>query len=139
MVFLLVSSVSARLCLILRSKGASCPALVAVSGASRADCQGHDLGAISLSISARRQAALDLAGPLSGPSLFPDVEELMAEAIELKAWARQRSGKGGARATRRDGRIPGILYGDKHEPQTIAVDYRAITQQLHTGHFQSTI
>ncbi|HEV7464452.1 MAG TPA: 50S ribosomal protein L25/general stress protein Ctc [Methyloceanibacter sp.] len=63
----------------------------------------------------------------------------MAEAIELKAWARPRSGKGGARATRRDGRIPGILYGEKHEPQTIAVDYRAITQQLHTGHFQSTI
>ncbi len=63
----------------------------------------------------------------------------MTESIELKAWARQRSGNGGARATRREGRIPGILYGDKQEPQTIAVDYRAITQQLHTGHFQSTI
>ena len=36
----------------------------------------------------------------------------MAEAIELKAWARARSGKGGARSTRREGRIPGILYGD---------------------------
>ncbi|HEY6921269.1 MAG TPA: 50S ribosomal protein L25/general stress protein Ctc [Methyloceanibacter sp.] len=63
----------------------------------------------------------------------------MAEAIELKAWARGRSGKGGARATRREGRIPGILYGDKQEPETIAVDYRAISQQMHTGHFQSTI
>lgn len=63
----------------------------------------------------------------------------MAEAIELKAWARQRSGKGGARAARREGRIPGILYGDKQDPQTIAVDYRAISLQLHTGHFQSTI
>ncbi|MFZ2019341.1 MAG: 50S ribosomal protein L25/general stress protein Ctc [Methyloceanibacter sp.] len=63
----------------------------------------------------------------------------MAEAIELKAWARGRSGKGGARATRREGRIPGILYGDKREPESIAVDYRAISQQLHTGHFQSTI
>jgi len=64
---------------------------------------------------------------------------MVAEAIELKAWARGRSGKGGARATRREGRIPGILYGDKQEPQTIAVDYRAISQQMHTGHFQSTI
>ncbi|MGH6748496.1 MAG: 50S ribosomal protein L25/general stress protein Ctc [Methyloceanibacter sp.] len=64
---------------------------------------------------------------------------MMAEAIELKAWARGRSGKGGARATRREGRIPGILYGDKREPESIAVDYRAISQQLHTGHFQSTI
>jgi len=63
----------------------------------------------------------------------------MPEAIELKAWARGRAGKGGARATRREGRIPGILYGDKQEPETIAVDYRAISQQMHTGHFQSTI
>ncbi len=63
----------------------------------------------------------------------------MAETIELKAWARGRSGKGGARATRREGRIPGIVYGDKKEPENIAVDYRAISQQLHTGHFQSTI
>ena len=63
----------------------------------------------------------------------------MAEAIELKAWARARSGKGGARSTRREGRIPGILYGDRKEPESIAVEYRAITQQLHTGHFQGTI
>jgi large subunit ribosomal protein L25 len=63
----------------------------------------------------------------------------MAEATELKAWARPRTGKGGARSVRREGRVPGILYGDKQEPQTIAVDYRAITQQLGTGHFQSTI
>jgi large subunit ribosomal protein L25 len=63
----------------------------------------------------------------------------MAEAIELKAWARGRSGKGGARAVRREGRVPGILYGDKQDPQSIAVDYRAVHQQLHTGHFQSTI
>src|SRR6478752_2051536 len=63
----------------------------------------------------------------------------MAEAIELKAWARARSGKGGARSTRREGRIPGILYGDRKEPESIPVEYRAITQQLHTGHFQGTI
>jgi large subunit ribosomal protein L25 len=63
----------------------------------------------------------------------------MAEATELKAWARARTGKGGARAARREGRIPGTLYGDRQEPQTIAVEYRAITQQLGTGHFQSTI
>jgi large subunit ribosomal protein L25 len=63
----------------------------------------------------------------------------MAETIELKAWARGRSGKGGARATRREGRIPGVLYGDKKDPENIAVDYRAISQQFHTGHFQSTI
>jgi large subunit ribosomal protein L25 len=63
----------------------------------------------------------------------------MAEAIELKAWTRVRSGKGGARAERREGRVPGILYGDKQTPEPISVDYLAINQQLHTGHFQSTI
>jgi len=63
----------------------------------------------------------------------------MAEAIELKAWARGGSGKGGARSVRREGRVPGTLYGDKQEPQTISVDYRAINLQLNTGHFQSTI
>ena len=63
----------------------------------------------------------------------------MAEALELKAWTRARTGKGGARASRREGRIPGILYGDKSTPQIIDVDYKAINTQLHTGHFQSTI
>jgi large subunit ribosomal protein L25 len=63
----------------------------------------------------------------------------MADAIELKAWARDSAGKGGARAQRREGRIPGIVYGDKQDPQPIAVDYRAVNHQLHTGHFQSTI
>ena len=63
----------------------------------------------------------------------------MAEAIELKAWARDRTGTGGARQVRRDGRVPGIVYGDKQEPQNIALESRAITKQLQTGHFQSTI
>jgi large subunit ribosomal protein L25 len=63
----------------------------------------------------------------------------MAEAIELKAWARQSTGKGGARQVRRDGRIPGIVYGGKEDPQNIALDPKAISKQLETGHFQSTI
>ena len=63
----------------------------------------------------------------------------MAEAIELKAWARARTGKGGAREVRRDGRIPGILYGGKDKPQNIALESKEIAKQLLTGHFQSTI
>lgn len=63
----------------------------------------------------------------------------MAEALELKGWTRARTGKGGARSLRRDGRIPGILYGDKEAPQPIAVDFRTISLKLHTGHFQSTV
>ncbi len=63
----------------------------------------------------------------------------MAESLELKAWARPRSGKGGARSVRREGRIPGILYGGGEDPVPLAVDDKAIRLQLLTGHFQSTI
>jgi len=63
----------------------------------------------------------------------------MAEAIELKAWARQSTGKGGARQVRRDGRIPGIIYGAQEEPQSIALESKAISKQIQTGHFQSTV
>ena len=63
----------------------------------------------------------------------------MAEATELKAGQGRAAAKVGARSVRREGRVPGILYGDKQEPQSIAVDYRAICQQILTGHFQSTI
>ncbi len=63
----------------------------------------------------------------------------MAEAIELKAWARARTGTGGARAERREGRIPGSVYGGKNTPQNIALETKAVTKQIQTGHFQSTI
>ena len=52
----------------------------------------------------------------------------MAEAIELKAWDRQRTGKGGARQVRREGRVPGIIYGDKQDPQNIALETKAIAR-----------
>lgn len=63
----------------------------------------------------------------------------MAEAIELKAWARGRTGTGGAREVRREGRVPGIIYGGKDEPQNIALETKEISRQIQTGHFQSTI
>jgi large subunit ribosomal protein L25 len=67
------------------------------------------------------------------------LEDFMAEAIELKAWPRQSTGKGGARQVRRDGRVPGIVYGDKQDPENIALESKTISKQLQTGHFQSTI
>ena len=63
----------------------------------------------------------------------------MADAIELKAWDRQRTGTGGARQVRREGRVPGIVYGDKQDPQNIALETKEIALRLQTGHFQSTI
>ncbi|ODS00176.1 50S ribosomal protein L25/general stress protein Ctc [Methyloceanibacter methanicus] len=63
----------------------------------------------------------------------------MAEAIELKAWTRGRTGTGGARAVRREGRIPGIIYGGNDEPLNIALETKEVSKQIQTGHFQSTV
>ena len=63
----------------------------------------------------------------------------MAEAIELKAWTRSRTGTGGARAVRREGRVPGIIYGGTDAPQNISLETKEVAKQIQTGHFQSTV
>ena len=64
---------------------------------------------------------------------------MVQQPSEIKASARPRSGKGGARAIRREGAVPGILYGDGQEPAAIAVDYRELGLLLSRGKFLSTI
>ena len=61
------------------------------------------------------------------------------EAREIKASARPRPGKGGARAIRREGRVPGVLYGDNREPQNIALDFKDLTLAVGRGKFLSTV
>ncbi len=63
----------------------------------------------------------------------------MAEAIELKAHTRGRTGTGGARAVRREGRIPGIIYGGSDKPLNISLETKEVSKQISTGHFQSTV
>src|SRR5499433_4609841 len=63
----------------------------------------------------------------------------MAEAREIKASARPRAGKGGARAIRREGRVPGVLYGDQREPQNIALDFKELSLAVGRGKFLSTV
>jgi large subunit ribosomal protein L25 len=46
----------------------------------------------------------------------------MAQAHPLNAELRERAGKGAARAVRRDGRVPGVIYGNKQEPVLISLD-----------------
>src|SRR5262252_8110706 len=43
---------------------------------------------------------------------------------ELKATARPSVGKGAARAERRAGRVPGVIYGNNQPPLPISVDDR---------------
>ena len=58
---------------------------------------------------------------------------------EMKASARDRSGKGGARAERRAGRVPGVVYGDNQDPVNISLDHAEVRQRIYAGHFLTTI
>jgi large subunit ribosomal protein L25 len=54
----------------------------------------------------------------------------MPEIISLGAEPRVRAGKGAARATRRQGRIPAIVYGDGQEPALISLEPRELARCL---------
>jgi large subunit ribosomal protein L25 len=64
----------------------------------------------------------------------------MAQQVsEIKASARPRSGTGGARSVRREGRVPGVIYGDAREPENIALDYPELVKLIGRGKFLSTV
>jgi len=63
----------------------------------------------------------------------------MATVKEIKATARPRAGKGAARAERRAGRVPGVIYGDQKPPITISLDYSDLRQKIYGGRFLTTI
>jgi large subunit ribosomal protein L25 len=63
----------------------------------------------------------------------------MAELVELKASNREGTGKAANRVIRKEGRVPGIIYGDNQAPQNVTVEYKEIFKQVQTGHFLSTV
>jgi len=63
----------------------------------------------------------------------------MATVIELSATARPKSGKGAARAVRRAGRVPGVIYGDNKEPIGVSLDFKELKQKIYAGHFLTTV
>jgi len=64
----------------------------------------------------------------------------MATTVEeLKANARPSRGKGAARAERRAGRVPGVIYGNNEPPLPISVDHRELRQRILAGRFLTTI
>src|SRR5579884_643592 len=64
----------------------------------------------------------------------------MPEIMTLRAEPRARAGKGGARATRRRGRLPAILYGEGREPTPISLDPAELSRALQrTGFFASLV
>jgi large subunit ribosomal protein L25 len=63
----------------------------------------------------------------------------MATVMELKATARPSVGKGAARAERRAGKVPGVIYGNNQPPLPISVDDRELRQRILAGRFLTTI
>jgi large subunit ribosomal protein L25 len=63
----------------------------------------------------------------------------MSEVVTLSAETRDRAGKGGARATRRDGLVPGVIYGNKQAPLSIAIQPRALWAQMNTPGLRSRL
>ena len=64
----------------------------------------------------------------------------MAQQVsELKANARARSGTGGARATRREDKVPAVVYGDGRAPETVALNGRELNIVIGRGKFLSTV
>ncbi len=55
----------------------------------------------------------------------------MAENTALNAEVRDSVGKGSARAVRRNGRVPAVIYGDKKDPVVISLESREITRLVH--------
>jgi large subunit ribosomal protein L25 len=55
----------------------------------------------------------------------------MSDNTTIGAEKRERVGKGSARAARRAGRVPAVIYGDKKDPVGITLESREITRIVH--------
>lgn len=63
----------------------------------------------------------------------------MAEMPNIIATPRTGTGKGAARQARRDGLVPGVVYGGGEEPIAINVKFNELLKQLKAGRFLSTL
>lgn len=63
----------------------------------------------------------------------------MAAVESVSAEARDRAGKGAARESRRNGRVPAVIYGDKKEPTLISLDPKEIDRLIHKKTFYATL
>src|SRR5277367_283263 len=63
----------------------------------------------------------------------------MANYVTIEAELRARAGKGAARATRRAGMVPAVIYGAKQEPTLIALEPRTILKELQKGGWRSRL
>ncbi|OWJ85039.1 50S ribosomal protein L25/general stress protein Ctc [Haematobacter missouriensis] len=64
---------------------------------------------------------------------------MAGEIPNLQAEVRTGTGKGAARQARREGNVPGIVYGDGKEPLALNINYNYLLKHLKAGRFLSTL
>ena len=64
---------------------------------------------------------------------------MAAKVQDLNAKVRAGTGKGAARQARRDGDVPGIVYGGGVDPQSISIPFNYLLTKLRKGGFMSTL
>jgi large subunit ribosomal protein L25 len=63
----------------------------------------------------------------------------MSELSNLPATSRDRAGKGAARATRRNGLVPGVIYGGKQAPTLIAIEPKHLVAEMRKPGFKARL
>src|SRR3984957_13998870 len=63
----------------------------------------------------------------------------MANHTTIEAEAREHAGKGAARATRRQGKVPAVIYGANQPPGLLALDPRVVLREVHATGWRSRI
>ncbi|WP_425098759.1 50S ribosomal protein L25/general stress protein Ctc [Tropicibacter sp. S64] len=64
---------------------------------------------------------------------------MAGEIPDLVASERTGTGKGAARQARRDGLVPGIVFGGEHDPLPINIPFNVLLKRLKQGRFKSTL
>ncbi|MAR55872.1 MAG: 50S ribosomal protein L25/general stress protein Ctc [Rickettsiales bacterium] len=63
----------------------------------------------------------------------------MEAAITFEASKRDNSGTGSARALRREGKVPAVIYGEDKDAVSVAIDANAVTTHYTRGGFFSSL
>ncbi|MDW4498662.1 50S ribosomal protein L25/general stress protein Ctc [Sulfitobacter sp. D35] len=64
---------------------------------------------------------------------------MAGEIPDLEARERTGTGKGAARQARRDGMVPGIVFGGDVDPLPINIPFNVLIKKLRAGRFKSTL
>ena len=59
----------------------------------------------------------------------------MADTLSFNVEIRERTGKGGAREARRNGKVPGVLYGGGENPVAVNLKLNEVIKGINSGHF----